>query len=200
MEPANEVRSGIADALFSATQQRLLSLLFGQPERRFVQRELIELAASGTGAVQRQLAKLVESGLVAVTTAGNQKLYQADARSPVFQELCRIVEKTLGVAPQLKAALAPVEASIRFAALYGSVAAGADTAASDIDVLIVSDELSLEDVFRLLAPLEERLGRRISPTLYTSNEVDRRLRRGHPFLKRVLGGEHVVLFGYLDAA
>ena len=44
---------GLADALFSRVQQRVLALLFGQPERRFQSAELIRLANSGTGAVQR---------------------------------------------------------------------------------------------------------------------------------------------------
>jgi predicted nucleotidyltransferase len=188
----------IADALFSRTRQRLFSLVFGQPERAFGMSELIALAGSGSGAVQREVQKLLDSKLVIVTTAGRQKRYQANPAAPVFGELRAIVEKTAGIPGQLRAALAPLADRVRLALLYGSVAKQTDTAMSDIDVLVVSDDLMLEEVFTALQDAERDLGRRVSPTLYTSDEFRRR-RSGHPFLTRVLDGPHVVLVGELDA-
>ena len=41
---------GMADALFSGTQQRVLGLLFGQPSRSYYATELIGLAGVGRGA------------------------------------------------------------------------------------------------------------------------------------------------------
>ncbi|MGA7181150.1 MAG: hypothetical protein WBX11_16410 [Thiobacillaceae bacterium] len=49
-------QTGLADALFTGTQQRVLGLIFGQPGRSFYATELIGLAGSGSGAVQRELA------------------------------------------------------------------------------------------------------------------------------------------------
>lgn len=79
--------------------------------------------------------------------------------------------------------------------LYGSVAKEVDGALSDIDVLIVSDDFELEEILEALAPAERRLGRKISPTLYTSAEFLRRRNAKHPFLSKVLAGKHVVLLG-----
>jgi predicted nucleotidyltransferase len=189
----------IADALFSRTQQRVFSLVFGQPERAFGLSELIALAASGSGAVQREVQKLLDSKLIVATTLGRQKRYQANHAAPIFPELCSIVEKTAGVPGRLRAALAPLVDRIRLALLYGSVAKQTDTAMSDIDVLVVSDGLTLEDVFTALQDAERDLGRSVSPTLYTSDEFRRRRRSGHPFLTRVLDGPHIVLAGELDA-
>ncbi len=84
-----------SSALFSATQQRVLALLFGQPGRSFFATELIALAASGSGAVQRELKRLTESDLVTVSRIGNRKHYQANPDSPIFSELCGIVEKAV---------------------------------------------------------------------------------------------------------
>lgn len=191
---------GLADALFTRTQQRVLGLLFGQPERRFTQRELIVLAASGSGAVQRELTKLVDSALVSVAVNGKQKHYQANRGAPVFDELHGIVTKTFGIPGEVAAALRPLSSQIAFATLYGSVAAGSETAASDVDVLVVSDSLTLEELFRALARAEKALGRRISPTLYTREELARRMRERQPFIAKVLAGKHIVLFGELNAA
>ena len=87
--------SSLADALFSGTQQRVLGLLFGQPERSFYATELINLA--GSGSVQRELASLSQSGLVTVKQVGNQKHYQANPASPIYAELCGLVRKTVGL-------------------------------------------------------------------------------------------------------
>jgi hypothetical protein len=88
----------VAGALFTATQQRVLSLLFGQPERSFFTKELIDLAGGGSGAVQRELARLQQSGLIEQTLVGNRKHYQANAQAPIFAELRGIVAKMLGPA------------------------------------------------------------------------------------------------------
>ena len=186
-------RTGLADALFSGTQQRVLGLLFGQPERSFFATELIALAGAGRGAVQRELRRLEESGLVATSRVGNQKHYHANADAPIFFELCAIIAKTGGPAAALRAVLTPLGKRVRFAVLYGSVAKSTDRAQSDIDLLVVADDLTLEQLYAALAPAEKRLGRTISPTLYTSAEFRRRRAGGNPFLQKVLAGEHQVL-------
>jgi predicted transcriptional regulator len=88
-------KHSIADALFTKTQRAVIGLLFRAPERSFYVNEIVRLAATGTGAVQRELEKLVESGLVSVSKVGNQKHYQANPESPIFMELRGIVAKTL---------------------------------------------------------------------------------------------------------
>ena len=50
-----------------------------------------------------------------------------------------------------------------------------------------------------LSPAETRLGRQISPTLYTVTEFNQRRANGNPFLKRVLEGTTILLKGDIDA-
>lgn len=187
--------TSLADALFTTTQQRVLALIFGQPGRSFYASELIERTGSGSGAVQRELKRLASSGLVTVKRIGNQKHYQANPDSPVFEELCGLVKKTVALADPIRAALAPLADRIQLALLYGSVAKGMDTATSDIDVLIVADGVTLEDIYSTLASVEADLDRKISPTLYTPQEFAERNSANNPFLARVLAGEHLVLIG-----
>jgi len=190
---------GMADALFSRTQQRVLGLLFGQPDRQFGTVELIKLAGSGSGAVQRELERLSTSGLVTSSVAGRQRWYQANRASPIFGELSGLVEKISGVPDVLREALVEIQPKIMFAFLYGSVAKELDTAKSDIDVLVVSDALRLEELYEALQAAEARLARRISPTLYTSAEYRKRRRAKHPFLAKVMAGKRVILVGTEDA-
>ena len=188
----------VADALFTTTQQRVLSLLFGQPERSFFTKELIDLAGGGSGAVQRELGRLQQSGLIVQTQVGNQKHYQANADAPIYAELRGIATKMLGPADALRQALAPIANDLQLAVLYGSVAKHRDTAHSDIDLLLVSDTLTLEQAYAALAPAEQQLRRVVSPTLYTTAEFRKRLTQHNPFLTRVLAGETIALIGDKD--
>jgi len=187
--------TSLADALFTTTQQRVLFLLFGQPNRSFYASEMIERTGSGSGAVQRELKRLASSGLVTVKRIGNQMHYQANPDAPVFEELCSLVKKTVALAEPIRESLIPLGDRVRLALLYGSVAKGTDTAASDVDILIVADGVTLEDVYAALAPVESELARKISPTLYTPEELEQRQASHNPFLARVLAGEHLVLIG-----
>ena len=190
--------TALADALFTSTQQRVLGLLFGQPDRSFFVTEIMSLADSGRGAVQRELARLARGGLVTVTRLGNQKHYQANPSSPLFEELHNIVEKTVGLQEPLRAALQSLADDISLALIYGSIAKRSDTASSDVDLLIVSDTLTLEAVYAALAPVEKRLERRLNPTLYTEKEFEKRRRAKNAFITRVLAGKTTVLIGAID--
>lgn len=187
------------DALFPRAKQRVLALLFGQPDRMFATMELIKLAAVGTGAVQRELDRMTSSGLITVSLVGGQKRFQANGSSPLFEPLRDIISKTAGIAEQVKAALEPLASAIQFATLYGSIAKRTDVATSDVDLLIVTNQLTLERVYAALERVEKRLARRVSPTLYTSDEFLRRRKSKQPFLTKVLSGVHEVLIGSEDA-
>lgn len=197
---AEEPRPGwnLAGALFGGTQQRVLGLLFGQPDRSFYSTELISLAGVGSGAVQRELARLSESGLVTVRYVGNQKHYQANPESPIYEELCGIARKTVGLAEPLRAALRPLSERIIAAFVYGSVAKKADTAASDIDLMVVSDSVEYGDLFLALQTAVQQLGREVNPTIFTRKDLMRRLAGKEAFLTRVMAQPKVWLIGGED--
>ena len=191
-------RSGLADALFTPVQQRVLGLLFGQPERRFQSAEIIRLARGGVGAVHRQLARLSASDLVTITRSGNQKHYQARRDSPVFEELHRLIVKTVGVAEPLRQALSPRARAIRTAFVYGSVAKGTDRAKSDIDLMVVSDSLRYADLFETLQAAEAMLGRTVNPTVMTLAQWRAKRARADSFAARVSAQPRVFVIGSDD--
>jgi len=176
--------TSLADALFSGTRQRLIGLLFGQVGRSFYSTEL---------------ASLAQSGLVTVRAVGNQKHYQANPDSPIFEELSGIARKTIGLADPLREALAPLADKIRAAFVYGSIAKRTDTASSDIDLLLLSDELAYADVFAALEAASSTLGRPVNPTILTSAELRKRLENEESFLTRVLAQPKIWLIGGEDA-
>ncbi|MEA2239198.1 MAG: hypothetical protein QOC81_3922 [Thermoanaerobaculia bacterium] len=192
-------RSAVAAALFTPVQQRVLGLLFGQPERRFQSAELIRMAGSGTGAVHRLLQRLSAAGLVAATREGNQKYYKAQTDSPVFSELHGLIVKTVGVVDPLRSALAPLADRIDLAFVFGSVAKGTERTGSDIDLLVVTDDLAYADVFSALASAEKTLGRTINPTVFTGAEWKRKRSKHASFAARITAQRRLFVIGSEDA-
>lgn len=185
----------LADALFSKTQQGVLGLLFGQPDRSFYSTEIISRLGVGSGAVQRELQRLEESGLVNVSRVGTQKHFIANPSSPLFAELCSIAQKTVGLAEPVRQALAPFAARIQSAFIFGSVAKRSDTATSDIDLLILSKDLAYADIYPSIEPVERRLGRPLNPTILTPDEWKRRLQQRQSFATRVMEQPKILIYG-----
>lgn len=196
--PIMGINTTLADALFTPVQQRVLGLLFGQPERRFQSAELIRLADSGTGATHRLLTRLADSGLIRVSNEGRQKYYQANPDSPVFSELVGLVCKTVGLAGPLHAALAPLGDEIQAAFVFGSVASGKDRADSDIDLMVIADKLDYPRLFEALQTAEQHLGRPIDPHLLTPAEWQRKRAQPDSFAARLHAGPRLFVWGTDD--
>ncbi|MGS0743368.1 nucleotidyltransferase domain-containing protein [Glaciimonas sp. GG7] len=175
-----------ADALFTKTQQRVLAVLFGQAQRSFYANEIIGLAATGSGAVQRELARLEASALVTVRRVGNQKHYQANQEAPIFEELRGIVVKTFGVSDILRASLHSLWPLIDMAFIYGSMAKGTEHAGSDVDLMVIGAVSSNAELLEALFPAQVQLGRLVNPTFYSANEFAQRVRDSGSFIARVL--------------
>jgi predicted nucleotidyltransferase len=185
----------LSDALFSKVQQRVLSLIFGQPDRSFYMSEIVRSVHSGTGAVERELSRLQRSGLVSVERIGNQKHYRANHQSPIFSELQSLVIKTVAVAEPLKKALAPYTDKIHAAFVYGSVAKGTDTARSDIDLMIVGDELSYSELYTELQSAERTLHRKVSPTFLSLKDWQRKVSDAGSFIGKVSVSPKILVLG-----
>lgn len=178
--------TNIGDALFTKVQQKVLALFFGQPDRSFYLREVVRLAGMGIGVISRELGKLTDAGLLVVSKQGNQNHYQANKASPIFNELLVIVKKTFGIKGLLKAAIAPLVPQLEQAFIYGSVAKGEEHAGSDVDLMLVGNDLSYSEIMQLLDSVEEQLQRPINPTLYSPAEFAERLAEGQNFLSKVM--------------
>lgn len=188
----------LSDALFTTTQQRVLGCLFGNPERSFTISELKQITGAGSGAVQREVARLAGSGLLALEQVGNQKHYRANPDCPIHHELVAIVRKTFGLAGPLREALAPLADRIQAAFVYGSVAKRSDTASSDIDLMLISDTLTYAEAMAALHEVSGQLGREINPTLYSLDEWRSRVASGNSFVTRVLAQPRIHLMGSAD--
>ncbi|MDO8651234.1 MAG: transcriptional regulator [Undibacterium sp.] len=181
-----------SNALFSKAQQRVLADLFGQPDRSFYANETIALAGSGSGAVQRELARLETAALITAPKIGNQKHYQANHDATIFGELRGIVLKTFGVTDVLRIALQALWPQIELAFVYGSLTKSSEHAGSDINLMMVGALASNTQLLTALQAAQSQLGRVINPTLYTQGEFTQRVSKDISFILRVL--EQPIIF------
>jgi DNA-binding transcriptional ArsR family regulator len=186
----------VANTLFGQTRREVLALLIGRPDERFYLREILRTVGGGSGAVQRELSRLVEGGLVEREREGRQVYFSANRDAAIFPELRGIIQKTAGAADVLRASLAPLlrEDRLPLAFVYGSVARDEQSARSDVDVMILGD-VTLAEVIPSIRVAEQKLGRDINPSVYPIREYRAKLKRRAPFLKRVMAGPKLFIKG-----
>jgi predicted nucleotidyltransferase len=158
-----------------------------RPEKWWYLSELAEYLHTSPSSLQRELASLAASGILQQRREGTRAYFKADARSPMFQELQGLFEKSAGLIPTLQQTFEPFESKITCAFVYGSVAQGKETAASDVDLMVIGS-VSLADLAPALRKAEARLEREINVTHYSVKEFRNKVARKDHFLSTVLRG------------
>lgn len=186
------------DRLFgSRLRARTLGWLFTHPEERFFGRQLAQALDEDPSNMSRELARLTALGILACTVEGRQKYYQTDRNCPVHEELRLLAVKTFGMADFLRAALLPYEKHLESAFIFGSFARGEGNHTSDADVMLIGT-LELSDAAPGLKEAGKRLGREISPVLFSPREFKRKSKEGHHFIGAVMESEKIFLIGGED--
>lgn len=184
----------LSATLFGKTRRAVLALLYSHVEESFYIRQIARTAGVGLGAVQRELKKLFEAGIIRRTVRGRQVYYQANPECPVYAELKSLVVKTVGVGDVLRAALVPLADRINVAFLFGSMVGGVERSSSDADVMVVGD-VTFAEVVSVLGRAQETVRREINPIVYPPEEFRFKLAADHHFLKKVLEGSKFFLIG-----
>jgi len=188
----------LSDALFTETQQQVLGLLYGQPDKTFYTKQILRATGMGVATIKRELERMLAAGILQMNKVGNQHHYQANPECPIYEELLGITRKTFGVADVIRDSLAPLLSDIDMAFIYGSVAKHEDSSSSDIDVMVISDRLSYTDVMDLCLHAETKLGRPVNPSVYDKKQITEKLSQKASFLTRVMEQPKIWLKGIDD--
>jgi predicted nucleotidyltransferase len=182
----------LADALFPRTKQRILGVLFSQPDRAIHLRELARIAGVNPSSIQREIQTLAEAGIVTKVARGNLQEFQANRECPVFEELCGFARKTFGIADVIKSALEGLPVDV--ALIFGSIASGSESARSDVDVLIISNTGYREALDRMMV-IEKQIGRPINVKHFRAKEFQDLARSGNAFAMNIISGSKIFLKG-----
>lgn len=186
----------LSSVLFPEYRRRVLGLLLLHPEESLHGREIARRTGLPAGTITRELGLLASVGLLKRERRGNQQIYSADAGSPIYAELAGILRKTSGVAEVLATALDPAKATIRVAFVFGSVAQGRETAASDIDLMLIGS-IGFRKAVQLLQQAEVQLGRDVNPKIFSLDEF--RAQVGEDaFLRDVMSKPKIFVIGTAD--
>lgn len=190
----------LSAALFGKARRAILGLLFSRTDESFYLREIARLVKGGQGAVQRELKRLTDAGIITRTIRGRAAFFQANRECPIFSELQGLVLKTAGVVGVLAAALTPLRDRIGVAFVYGSLARVQPKAGSDVDLMVIVSggpvgSVTFGEVTDALADAQALLGRDVNPTVYDVRDFQRRLSKKDHFLTAVLKEPKLFVMG-----
>ena len=169
--------------LRSKLRRKLLGYYFTNPSASHYLRELAELLRLDPANLSRELARLERQGLFVSERRGVQKYFCLNRHYALYEELRRIVLKTVGAVGQLRNSLKQIP-GVQEAYLYGSFARNQQDAASDIDVLLIGEPES-EVVEEAVRKLERQLHREINYTLLDQKEFKARRASKDAFLEDI---------------
>lgn len=172
----------------------VLLLFLLHPDEKMYQSAIVKSTGKALMQVQRILKRLEDAGLVLRSKHGNRVYYQANRDNLALEDLKRALMKTVVFGEFLVKNLSPIKKKIRYGFIYGSTARGEEVATSDIDLFLVGD-LSVRDTSKLLGPLMLELGRECNITVYSIEELKRKIKEDNIFVTEVLKGSKIWLFG-----
>ncbi len=175
----------------------VLQLLILNTPSRYYLRQIATLTGLPVRAVQREVARLEAAGLLTETEEGNRKYYSANRQAAVFADLRGLLLKTVGLGGLLESYIDEKRGSILVAFLFGSIAQGTDTAARDIDLLVIGD-VTGRDMAGLLSSPAKTLGRELNAMTMTEDEFREKAAEGNPFITGVLQEPKIFLVGGED--
>jgi uncharacterized repeat protein (TIGR03803 family) len=168
-------------------RQEVLTATLARPDKWWYLSELADFLHTRPSSLQRELAALVESGILERRRDGRRTYFKAETRSPIYRDLRSIFEKTVGLIPTLGIALRPFESTVACAFVYGSMAGRSERATSDVDLMVIGS-VGLAELSPSLRKAEKRLGREINVTNYSVEEFRKKVAQGDHFLTTVLKG------------
>ncbi len=187
----------LAYELLGRTRSGILSALLLHPDRSLHVRELARLTHSSPGSLHRELRTLAALGLLTRKVVGRNVHYRCNDKSPVVSDLANLLRKTAGVADVLRNALLPLASQLKYAFVYGSIAAGTERSGSDVDVMVLGD-VGFANLVHATAEASNVIGREVNPTPMTVDEFRAKLRETSGFAGRVAAGSRIWLLGDED--
>jgi len=106
-----------------------------------------------------------------------------------------LVIKTVALKEPLRKLLEPYSDKIKAAFVYGSVAKGTDTAHSDIDLMVIGDELSYSDLYDASQNVENALRRKVSPMFLSQRDWQRKASEKGSFVSKVNAQPKIFVLG-----
>jgi len=183
----------LAEILSSKVREGLFQNLFDGRVVELHMRELERRTGCAIGTIQTELKKLSRLDLVCSRRDGNRLYYSAKREHPLYQDICSMVRKTVGITGLLKDSIAECE-DIEYAFIFGSMTEDEQGAESDIDLMVIGT-IGLRSLSGLLVAVTEATGREINPHVLSANELKKRVEAQEHFISNVMNTSKTFIKG-----
>ena len=181
--------------LGSHARAEILKILFTPEHKKVHLREISRKASLSAPVLQRELRQLAELGLISAEKDGNRVNFSANTSHQLYPVLCDLVLKTEGAVSLLEQAFAGSAAEFVF--IFGSVAKGTATAASDIDLFVIGN-CGLREITRRIHSVAPQIGQEVNPYAISRDDFIRRLHENDHFLREIINSPKIFLKGTED--
>ncbi len=175
-------------------QRLLLGLFYTNPKKSFYMQEVGRILGKKPGVFQRTLNSLVEEVLLKSEYRAGARFFQANPQHPLYPELKKIIEKTVGLEGSLRSTMNRLK-NVKLAFLYGSFAKGKEREDSDVDLLVVGNKQVELQLLKGINRLEKKIQREINYKLYSESEYREKKSTADPFLQEILTDQIILLKG-----
>lgn len=174
----------LAEILSSKVREGVFQNLFDGRAVELHMRELERRTGCAIGTIQTELKKLTRLDLVRSRRDGNRLYYSAKREHPLYQDICSMVSKTVGITGLLHESIAGC-LDIECAFIFGSLAKDDQGAQSDIDLMVIGT-IGLRSLTGLLVAVAEATGREINPHVLAVDEFKTRIEKQDHFISNVM--------------
>lgn len=178
---------------FTKNQTLILEIFFNNPEKSYYLREIGRIIGKEAGVFQKDINKLVESGILISEYRAKSRFFKLNKKHPLYKELRSIFLKTVGAVGKLKEALSKIE-NIKIAFIFGSYAKGKEDSFSDIDLMIIGNP-NEDELISEISKLENKLDREINYHIFSLTDWKKKLKEKDSFLENILSQPKIFLIG-----
>lgn len=152
----------------SKTRIKLVLKFFLNPDSRSYLRGLAEEFGESSNAIRVELNRFEKAGLLKSESVGNKKMFTANTKHPLFNDLQRMVRKTMGIdkiVDQLVKKLGDVDEAY----ITGAFARGQN--GQTIDVVLIGDKINKTFLIQLLDKAEKLIEKKIRYLVLNKKEA-----------------------------
>jgi len=188
----------INKTLGNKTAIKLLKELFKEPRHEFKEIELIKKAKTGKGSANTTINKFIEDNVLIEKRIGKTKIIYLNTKNEiVFTLKCLLDKEKISNMDKTKQASLYlfrnlISNNCELMVVFGSTIAGTSTKKSDIDILLVTN--NLEETNKKRREVEELFGERFNLHAYKKNEMLDKIERDQFILNSLLNG--VLIYGF----
>lgn len=166
----------IESLITSKTRVKLLLKFFLNSQTKSYLRSLEGEFNESSNSIRVELNRLESAGLLSTSVEGNKKMFFANIKHPLFQDINNILRKFIGI-DQIIEQVASQIGDLQAAYLTGDFALGKDSRI--IDLALVGDDLDRQYIDTLVEKAEDYVSRRIKYIILNREEMIQ-IYRGKP--------------------